>query len=1188
MTKNSKIDKLAKDSNLEIKMNRCFIYSWKVDKSIEETTVIRAYGLNEDNQTVCLRIQDFTPYLYIELDNRIEWTPKRFAFFKLYLLERLGEGLTPLNVEMVKRYKLYGANVDPETLDRIPFSFAFCNFSNRDAPLRKLRGTFSATRQHLIKDISVSKRFKFKIHECDADPVLQLTSWQSIPSCGWVQFEGRSIEGRLRCTEADHEFYVPYKKLSEYECDQVPRPLVMSFDLEVNSSNPAAMPNAKNTPGILTSPKSGEPTEGDCIFQISVVFHREGEKPESYIITLGDPLPEDVGEGVHIISPRTNPAFRKLPSEKFVLSEYARLMRRMKPNVVIGYNILGFDIDYMAKRIEEMDGNSVTVPVTDDPNSSNGQWSYVFKMQGFHGHFENIDGESEFMLSSSEPRTIKWSSSAYRNQEFSFFDVEGRVFIDLLPLVKRDYRLDNYRLKTVSTYFLGESKDPLNAQGIFKCYRMGWEDLSQEERNEMLDEDPHSSKRFRKARRAMGIVSKYCVQDSLLVTKLFDKTKTWVGLCEMAKTCNVPIESLMLRGQQIKVYSQIYKYCRHENTIVEKDGYVVQDNEHYQGAYVFEPVPGCYDRVVPFDFASLYPTTIIAYNIDYQTLVTDPRVPDEKCHVMEWEDHVYCEHDPKVIRRDELSDKINLLTVAQKELRVLKALRNPDARTKKESDIMNRKIYDPKIREKDRELKVLREERSEIMKSKPKFPMCEKRKYRFLKEPKGILPTVINNLLTRRKMVRKGAKAIAAKADRSNMTEDEIFALDAQLDVLDKRQLALKISANSMYGIMGVQKGMLPFMPGAMCTTFKGRENIGKVAKSIVEDHGGNLIYGDTDSNYVSFPDVTTAQETWDRSEQVAAEITKMFPPPIVLEFEEEIYWRFFILTKKRYMYKACLRDGVVSDKIGKKGVLLARRDNCQFIRDTYESVVRMIFDRVPRDDILYEVMSRIQLMFSNSLPATDFVVTKAVGGWNQCEAEAEVDENGKICGRVGDYKVALLSTNAEEREEQIIHKGATDVKDYYTKCLPPAVQLAIRMQSRGERVDAGSRLEYVVTDTGGHTAKQGTKIEEIAYFRRHTKHLKIDFYYYLKQLVNPMDQLLNTAFGNDVGCGRKCCGFRKVFREADGRLRETFAARWTCGEAKYSKDLLNSVYIHSYRNREKLMNELRDLHRPTIIVRRA
>ena len=127
-------------------MNRCFIYSWKIDKEVQETTVIRAYGLNDKNQTVCLRIQDFTPYLYIELDSRIQWTTKNFAAFRLFLIDRLGEGLTPINVEMVRRYKLYGANVDPVTLDRIPFAFAFCNFSNRDAPLsasKKFIGSFS-------------------------------------------------------------------------------------------------------------------------------------------------------------------------------------------------------------------------------------------------------------------------------------------------------------------------------------------------------------------------------------------------------------------------------------------------------------------------------------------------------------------------------------------------------------------------------------------------------------------------------------------------------------------------------------------------------------------------------------------------------------------------------------------------------------------------------------------------------------------------------------------------------------------------------------------------------------------------------------------------------------------------------------------------------------------------------------
>ena len=41
----------------------------------------------------------------------------------------------------------------------------------------------------------------------------------------------------------------------------------------------------------------------------------------------------------------------------------------------------------------------------------------------------------------------------------------------------------------------------------------------------------------------------------------------------------------------------------------------------------------------------MYPTTIIANNIDYSTLVRDPRIPDEDCNVIEWEDHIGCEHD---------------------------------------------------------------------------------------------------------------------------------------------------------------------------------------------------------------------------------------------------------------------------------------------------------------------------------------------------------------------------------------------------------------------------------------------------------------------------------------------------------------------------------------------------------------
>ena len=99
-----------------------------------------------------------------------------------------------------------------------------------------------------------------------------------------------------------------------------------------------------------------------------------------------------------------------------------------------------------------------------------------------------------------------------------------------------------------------------------------------------------------------------------------------------------------------------------------------------------------------------------------------------------------------------------------------------------------------------------------------------------------------------------------------------------------------------------------------------------------------------TDSNYISFPHLKTTQECWDYAEKVATEVSALFPPPISLAFEEAIYDQFLILSKKRYMYTSCGRDGVVGNKIGKRGVILARRDNSVFVRTLYEQVIDKIF----------------------------------------------------------------------------------------------------------------------------------------------------------------------------------------------------------------------------------------------------
>ena len=186
-------------------------------------------------------------------------------------------------------------------------------------------------------------------------------------------------------------------------------------------------------------------------------------------------------------------------------------------------------------------------------------------------------------------------------------------------------------------------------------------------------------------RNALSIVGKYCVQDSLLVYKLFNNLQTWFGLVEMATTCNVPIFVLYTQGQQIKVFSQIYKVCLSKGYVVEKDGYITDENDKLTGAIVLVPIPGVYDKITPFDFTSLYPTTIIAYNLCFSTLVKDTdSICDSQCHIIEYSEHKGCEHDEN-----------------------------------------GTKLRPDKI-------------------------VCQNKRFRFLKEPKGLVPILLEDLLEAR------------------------------------------------------------------------------------------------------------------------------------------------------------------------------------------------------------------------------------------------------------------------------------------------------------------------------------------------------------------------------------------------------------------------------------------------------
>jgi DNA polymerase elongation subunit (family B) len=51
--------------------NNIFVYSWTTDDG-EYSTSIRCYGIDEDGCSVVLKINDFNPYIYIEIPRNEE------------------------------------------------------------------------------------------------------------------------------------------------------------------------------------------------------------------------------------------------------------------------------------------------------------------------------------------------------------------------------------------------------------------------------------------------------------------------------------------------------------------------------------------------------------------------------------------------------------------------------------------------------------------------------------------------------------------------------------------------------------------------------------------------------------------------------------------------------------------------------------------------------------------------------------------------------------------------------------------------------------------------------------------------------------------------------------------------------------------------------------------------------------
>lgn len=183
----------------------------------------------------------------------------------------------------------------------------------------------------------------------------------------------------------------------------------------------------------------------------------------------------------------------------------------------------------------------------------------------------------------------------------------------MLQAMTRDYKLRSYTLNAVCAQFLGEQKEDVHHSIITEL------------QNGTAD-----------SRRRLAV---YCLKDAYLPQRLMDRLMLFVNYTEMARVTGVPFNYLLTRGQQIKVISQLFRSAGDAGYLIpamRSEG----SDEQYEGATVIEPTKGYYDvPIATLDFASLYPSIMMAHNLCYTTLLDKQTI--ERLHLVEGDDYIH-------------------------------------------------------------------------------------------------------------------------------------------------------------------------------------------------------------------------------------------------------------------------------------------------------------------------------------------------------------------------------------------------------------------------------------------------------------------------------------------------------------------------------------------------------------------
>ena len=675
--------------------------------------------------------------------------------------------------------------------------------------------------------------------------------------------------------------------------------------------------------------------ESGAIIQMSMVFAR-GDAVEKHLVSLGSVAPLE-GTTLHCMG-----------SEEGLLRRARRLVVEKDPDFMVAYNGVNFDNKFLVVRAEARHAAREKI--------------------------ENFFFLSRFLLRPCRLRELSLASSGMGDNKFDYIDMPGRATVDFFVKFKVDepseisWSLSHF----VRKYIPGEDKEDMDYRDIPKLQAGTPEDRRK--------------------------LASYCVHDSYLLHLLNKSRNIIVIILQFAQVFGVLPEWVYFRGQQVRFISQVLEGARNLEQIplllqTPKGGFVgMYDTEGFEGATVNDPLTGFYDAPIPtLDWKSLYPSIMLAHNLCHSTHILEKELRTftgvVAHHVRTLGVH-WREIDANVVFDMQECDNDVLRRMLQ--------------RRRREALLKDKDPFRKDARGTTRQIQLERGE-WQGMTITPQLtpntyvklddntyvqPVGEHSTY-FTTKHKGILPRILENLLAERAFSKKQIKENLKKAKEFKESDPEAATRHLALaDVFDGRQLALKVSANSVYGATGAgASGKMPNKDVSETVTFEGRETM-VILKEMLQSRypGIVIVYGDTDSVMVMFEGITEVKVCAKLAHEAADFVTDEFArrgfPDMQIEFEK-VFYPYLLLKKKRYIgikYEPN-GDDMECKGIDAKGVETERKDTLPFLKKIYMDVRNELMYNKDAYAALKQLEKHLWCLVRNEVPFEDLILSKGLRG---------------------------------------------------------------------------------------------------------------------------------------------------------------------------------------------------------------